>query len=97
MHKPGGVAMSGAGVVLADGRFAGLVVDAEAGHQQRRLYVVPFADVLAHSGNITKALTAVLDGPVVIEVRDAPLYRDVLQHGCLAPDGFPVLGPRGRL
>ena len=85
----GGV--SGAGVVLADGRFAGLVVDAEAGHQQRRLYVVPFADIMTHSGNVTKALTAVLDGPVVIEVRDAPLYRDVLQHGCLASDGFPLL------
>ena len=83
--------MSGAGVVLADGRLAGLVVDAEAGHQQRRLYVVPFADVLAHSSGIAQALTAVLGGPVVIEVRDAPLYRDVLQDGCLGPDGFPLL------
>ena len=53
--------------------------------------MVPFADVLAHSGDIAGALTAVLDGPVLIEVRDAPLYRDVLQDGCLAPDGFPVL------
>ena len=83
--------MSGAGVVLADGRLAGLVVVAEAGHQQRRLYVVPFADVLTHSGDIAGALTAVLDGPVLIEVRDALLYRNVLQDGCLAPDGFPLL------
>ena len=82
--------MSGAGVVLADGRLAGLVVDAEAGHQQRRLYVVPFSDVLAESGRIAGALAAVLGGPVVIEARDAPLYRDVLQDGCLAPDGMPV-------
>jgi tetratricopeptide (TPR) repeat protein len=83
--------MSGAGVVLPDGRLAGLVVDAEAGHQQRRLYVVPFADALAHSGDIAMALTAALGGPVVIEVRDAPLYCDVLQDGCLGPDGFPLL------
>ena len=83
--------MSGGGVVLADGRLAGLVVDAEAGHQQRRLYVVPFADVLAHSADIAGALSAVLDQPVLSEVKDAPLYRDVLQDGCLGPDGFPVL------
>ena len=83
--------MSGAGVVLPDGRLAGLVVNAQADHQQRRLYVVPFADVLTRSGDIAGALTAVVDGPVLIEVRDAPLYRDVLQDGCLAPDGFPVL------
>jgi len=83
--------MSGAGVVLADGRLAGLVTTAEAGHQQRRLYVVPFADVLVQSGKIARALAAVLAGPVVVEVRDAPLYRDVLLDGCLAPDGFPVL------
>ena len=85
--------MSGAGVALPlpDGRLAGLVVDAEVGHQQRRLYVVPFADVLVHSGDIAQALSEVLHGPVLIEVKDAPLYRDVLQDGCLAPDGFPLL------
>ena len=82
--------MSGAGVVLGDGRLAGLVVDAEAGHQQRRLYVVPFSEVLADSGRIAGALAAVLGGPVVIEAKDAPLYRDVLQDGCLAPDGMPL-------
>ena len=83
--------MSGAGVVLPDGRLAGLVVAAEAGHQQRRLYVVPFADALAQSGGLAEALATVLDGPVIIEVRNAPLWRDVLQDGCLGPDGFPVL------
>ena len=82
--------MSGAGVVLDDGRLAGLVVDAESGHQQRRLYMVPLHDVLAQSARIAEALAAVLGGPVVIEARDAPLYRDVLQDGCLAPDGTPV-------
>ena len=83
--------MSGAGVVLADGRLAGLVAAAEAGHQQRRLYVVPLADVLAQSGRIAGAFAAALADPVVVEVRDAPLYRDVLQDGCLGPDGMPLL------
>src|SRR5262249_41144332 len=83
--------MSGAGVVLADGRLTGLVTTAEAGHQQRRLYVVPLADVLAQSNKIAGALEAVLAAPAVTEVRDAPRYRDVLQDACLGPDGMPVL------
>ena len=58
--------MSGAGVTLGDGRLAGLVVAAEAGHQQRRLYIVPFHDVLAESGRIAGALAAVLGGPAVV-------------------------------
>jgi len=83
--------MSGAGVVLRDGRLAGLVVAAESAHQQRRLYVVPLYDVLAGSGPIAEALAAALDGPVVIEDRDAPHYRDVLRDECLAPEGVPIL------
>jgi hypothetical protein len=83
--------MSGAGVVLGDGRLAGLVVGAESGHQQRRLYMVPLHDVLAVSGPIRKALAAVLGGLPVMEARAAPLYRDVLQDGCLAPEGMPIL------
>jgi TPR repeat protein len=82
--------MSGAGVVLADGRLAGLVVDAESGHQQRRIYMVPFADVLADSGHIAETLATALDGSVVIETRDAPLHRALLQEDCLAPDGMPM-------
>jgi len=83
--------MSGAGVILGDGRLAGLVVNAESDHQQRRLYVVPFHDVLAGSGRIAGALAAVLGGPAVVEAREAPLFRDVLQDGCLTPEGVPVL------
>jgi TPR repeat protein len=82
--------MSGAGVLLGDGRIAALVVDAESGHQQRRLYVVPLPDVLAESGPVAQALAAMLGDPVVIEARDAPLYRNVLQDDCLAPDGLPM-------
>ena len=88
--RPGGGACRGLGV-LAAGRLAGLVVAAETEHQQRRLYVVLFTDVLAHSAGIARALAAMVGGPAVMEVRDAPLYRDVLQNGCLAPDGTPVL------
>ena len=83
--------MSGAGVVLDDGRLAGLVVAAESGHQRRRLYIVPIHDVLAESGRIATALTAVLGDPAVIEAREAPLFRDHLQDACLAPEGVPVL------
>ena len=83
--------MSGAGVVLGDGRLAGLVVAAESGHQQRRLYVVPLHDVLAGSGRIEGALAAVLSGRAVVEAREAPLFRDVLQDDCLAPEGVPIM------
>ena len=87
--------MSGAGVILRDGRLVGLVVDAESGHQQRRLYVVPLSDLLARSHRIAERLSLLLGGPVVIEARDAPLHRDVLQGGCLAPDGMPVFVREG--
>jgi TPR repeat protein len=83
--------MSGAGVVLPDGRLVGLVVDAEAGRQQRLMYVVPFAEVLASSGDIAEALAVMVDGPLVMEVRDAQLWRYFLQDGCLGPEGFPFL------
>ena len=83
--------MSGAGVVLPDGRLVGVVVKAEAGHQQRRLYVVPLADVLARSSPVAAALSAALGGPVAVEARDARLYDDVLQAECLGRDGLPIL------
>jgi TPR repeat protein len=83
--------MSGAGVILPDGRLVGLVAAAEAGHQQRRLYVVPFANALVQSGGIAKALATLVKDSVVTEVREAQLYREVLQAGCLGPDGFPSL------
>jgi TPR repeat protein len=82
--------MSGAGVVLSDGRLVGLVVNAESGHQQRRLYMILLSDVLAESGQVAGPLAAALQGPVVVEAKEAPLYRDVLHDYCLAPDGMPV-------
>lgn len=82
--------MSGAGVVLSDGRLAGLVTSAESAHQQRRLYVVPLADVLDRSPRFAEQLSLVLGGRAIAETRNAPRNRDVLQAECLNPDGLPV-------
>jgi hypothetical protein len=82
--------MSGAGVLLPDGRVAGIVVGAEGSHQLRRLYVVPMADVLDHSSRIADALTSALGASVIAEARYALLYRNVLREQCLGPDGLPT-------
>ena len=83
--------MSGAGVVLPDGRLAGLVVGAETGHQRRRLYVVPIAEVLDLSPRIAMGLADILNDLAIAEVRDAPLYREILRDECLNPDGIPKM------
>jgi tetratricopeptide (TPR) repeat protein len=82
--------MSGAAVVLADGRLAGIVVDAEAGHQQRRLYVVPLAAALTDSEDLSAAVAAVVGAPPVVEARYAPIYRRVLYRQSLHVDGTPL-------
>jgi TPR repeat protein len=80
--------MSGAGVVLPDGRLIGVVVAAEAGHQARRLYVVPLADVLDRSARFSVSRVA-LGVSVQPEVREAPVHRRVLARGSLTADGSP--------
>jgi TPR repeat protein len=90
-NHAGWAGMSGAGVTLPDGRLAGLVTCSEAGHQQRRLYVVPLAEALERSAAVSGQLSAMPGGPLSAEVRDAPVYRDILQAGCLGSDGAPVL------
>jgi TPR repeat protein len=82
--------MSGAGVLLGDGRLAGIAVSAEAGHQQRRLYVVPLAPALAQSAQLAAAVAAVVGAPVVAEARSAPRYRRALYRESLAADGTPL-------
>jgi len=82
--------ISGGGVVLADGRLAGVVVAAESGHQQARLYVVPLAEALADAAGLAGALAPVLGSGQVAEVRDAPLHREILEEACLGPDGLPI-------
>lgn len=63
--------MSGAGVVLADGRLAGIVVGVEPGRQVRRLLVVPLALALTSSQPLRSALESVSGRPLVIEPRQA--------------------------
>ena len=82
--------MSGAGVVLPDGRLAGVAVAAEDRHQQRRLYVVPLASVLAQSARLARALADAAGAPVVAETRFAPMYRRLLYPATLRTDGSPV-------
>ncbi len=83
--------MSGAGVILGDGRLVGIVVGAERNHEQRRLRVVPLADVLVQSADVAEALLAVLGSRVFAEARDAPVYREILRAESLGRDGLPTL------
>ena len=69
--------MSGAGVVLPDGRLAGLVVAAEAARSQRRLYVVPLGTALTTSPVLTGALTKVVGAPIEIGPASFVLDRTV--------------------
>jgi hypothetical protein len=90
-ETPGGWGgMSGAGVVLPDGRLVGIVVAAEADHQLGRLYMVPLAEVLAQSLPVAAALSAVLGHDVIAQAREAKLYSDILEGGCLGADGLPT-------
>lgn len=82
--------MSGAGVILPDGRLAGIVVRAEADHQLRRLYAVLIADVIDQSAAVAAALEEALGSPVTPEARTAGMYRGVLQDRCIGDDGLPV-------
>ncbi|WP_405812921.1 MULTISPECIES: trypsin-like peptidase domain-containing protein [unclassified Streptomyces] len=78
--------MSGAGVLLPDGRLIGVVVDAEAGHEQRRLYLVPLSKALQSSQSLRDALTTVVGAPVLIEPRhvvgrgEVKLVRSAYMH-----------------
>ena len=69
--------MSGAGVLLPDGRLVGVVVAAEAARQHRRLYVVPLATAMGASLRLAKALATVAGAPVVVEPRHPAVTRDV--------------------
>ena len=82
--------MSGAGVMLPNGRLVGVVVDVEADHQQRRLYVVPLADAIESSAVIADALAPMTEGRLVIESPMASAYRDILKQDCLGADGMPL-------
>lgn len=59
MHPHGRGGMSGAGVLLADGRLTGVVVSAEWEHQQRRLYVVALGEAVRGSPRLVAAMNEV--------------------------------------
>ncbi len=82
--------MSGAGVLVPDGRLVAVVVAAESAHQQRRLYVVPLALALTKTPELTSALATVTGARVVIEAQLAPAYRRVLYNTSLRADGTPM-------
>ncbi|WP_372671127.1 trypsin-like peptidase domain-containing protein [Amycolatopsis kentuckyensis] len=96
--------MSGAGVVLADGRLAGIVVEVEPDRQARRLLAVPLATALAASPRLREALKTVTGHPVVPEKRDAdrawplPLAQpiELFQANHLAVDGQAPIPFGGR-
>lgn len=81
--------MSGAGVLLPDGRLAGIVVAAQASHQQRRLFVVPLAIALSQSPHLVTALATVVGGQQAAEELLAPQYRRVLDRESVGEDGLP--------
>ncbi|MGO9961459.1 MAG: tetratricopeptide repeat protein, partial [Solirubrobacteraceae bacterium] len=83
--------MSGAGVVLDDGRLIGIVVTAESGHGQRRLYLVPLADALSAAPGLAQQLEDVAGRTQIVEIREAPLYRDTCEIDALGGDGQPEL------
>lgn len=82
--------MSGAGVVLGDGRLAAVVVAVDRSHQLRRLYCVPLADVFDAEPALRAALRHVTGAPVVATARHAAPLRRALVTTCLGPDGMPL-------
>ena len=81
--------MSGAGVVLRDGRLVGIVTTADAARDHRRLYVVTLADVLSASPELAAGFAEVTGSPPVLETLNAPEFKRVCQEGSLLPCGMP--------
>ena len=81
--------MSGAGVVLPDGRLIGLVVTAESGHDERRLYVVPLAGIFERTGEFAAALEGQTGRREIPQARRAPVWERLIEPDCLGGDGLP--------
>ena len=82
--------MSGAGVLSDDGRLIGLVKAAEVEHQQRRLYVVPLAEVIANEAGFADALQALTGVRPVAQARSAPVWEELVEPDCVGEDGLPA-------
>ena len=79
--------MSGAPVVLADGRLAAIVLEVSA--QTRQLFVIAISDVVAHADGFHGQLDRLAGVGTVVEVRDAPRYREALMIDSLEGSGRP--------
>lgn len=90
--------MSGAAVALPDGGLTGLVIAAEQGHQERRLYVLPLAAALAGAEGFADALSACTGAPAAARARGAATWERLLAPACLGGDGRPApIGAAGDL
>jgi TPR repeat protein len=87
--QPGWRGLSGAGVAHPDGRLIGVVVSAESQHQNRRLYAVPLASVLANDPSFVAALEAA-GNSAIAEIEPAPELRRTLLHASIGADGLPL-------
>ena len=82
--------MSGAGVILPDGRLIGVVVTAEAEHQQRRLYLVPLAPLLERAAGFAEAWAERTGRRETAQARNAALWTTLLDARCVGQDGVPA-------
>jgi Trypsin-like peptidase domain len=71
--------MSGAGVILPDGRLIGIVVTSESKHEERRLYLVPLAAALSQLPAFAQRVAEVVGQQLVVQARTAPLYERVCE------------------
>ncbi len=81
--------MSGAGVILPDGRLIGIVVTAEPEHEERRLYLVPLADALSQAPTFAQRVAELAGEAAAVQARAAPLFECVCETHSLGPDGLP--------
>ncbi len=88
--------MSGAGVLLPDGRLVGLLVTAESARQERRLYMVPLARAIGASSCLSQALSSVTGTQVVVEPRSLGASPGMRATWRIRPslEGLPALSPR---
>jgi TPR repeat protein len=89
-YSKGWQGISGGCVILPDGRLIGVIVAAAINESAGRLYAVPLAEVLSDSKSFRACLAEVLSAEPLVEVRDAPQYRDVLAKASLGANGAPL-------
>ncbi|TDU73485.1 bifunctional trypsin-like peptidase domain-containing/SEL1-like repeat protein [Streptomyces sp. KS 21] len=89
-EQQGWAGMSGAGVIVSDGRLACIIVDVESDRENRRLYAVPIASALPRCPDLAYELIRVSSDSLIVEHRKAPTYRELFHHASLGQDGTPL-------